>query len=420
MSEPTIICPHCQGEVRLTEAMAAPLVEATRKRFQRQIAEKDAAIELRESALRTREADLVAAQQGLDSLVTARVEEAREEIAVAEAERARKLAADELAAKSRAIADLEALAKERGEKLAEAQQAQAELMRKGRELEEAKQSLELTIEKRVQAALDAVREQVKSAMTQELGLKIAERETQIEGMRRQIEDLKRRAEQGSQQLQGEAQELQLEELLRAKFPIDLIEPVPKGDHGGDILHRVNGPLGEQCGTILWETKRTKNWSDAWLTKLRGDMRSARAEAALIVSQALPKGVDTFDYVEGVWVSHVRCAIPVAIAVRQSLIELAMARRSHDGQQTKMELVYAYLTGPRFRQRVEAIVEQFSDMQADLDKERKAMTRLWAKREQQIRGVVEATVGMYGDLQGIGGTRLQSIPGLELPLIETGN
>jgi hypothetical protein len=239
-------------------------------------------------------------------------------------------------------------------------------------------------------------------------------------MQRQIEDLKRKAEQGSQQLQGEVQELELEELLRSKFPMDSVEPVAKGEFGGDVLHRVFGPTGKPCGTILWEIKRTRNWSDAWLPKLRSDQRSAKAEVALIVSHALPKGVETFDFIDGVWVTSLRCAMPVAIALRESLIGLSAARQAGEGQMSKMELVYQYLTGPRFRHRVEAIVEKFSEMHADLERERKAMTRLWAKREEQIRGVIESTAGMYGDLQGIAGQTLQEIEGLELQLLDGPN
>ena len=171
--------------------------------------------------------------------------------------------------------------------------------------------------------------------------------------------------------------------------------------------------GSVCGSILWESKRTKNWNDAWLGKLRGDQRAAKAEISVIVSQTLPENVDTFHLIDGVWVTSPRCAIPVAICLRQSLLELATARQAGEGQQTKMELVYQYLTGSRFQHRIEAIVEKFSDMQSDLDKERKTMTRLWAKREAQIRGVVESTAGMYGDLQGIAGRTLQEIDGLSI-------
>jgi hypothetical protein len=187
--------------------------------------------------------------------------------------------------------------------------------------------------------------------------------------------------------------------------------------GGDLIQHVIGPGGQICGSILWEAKRTKNWSDGWLGKLREDQRAAKADVAMIVSHALPKGLQTFDQIDGVWVTEPRCAVAVAIALRESLIALAAARLAGEGQQTKMELVYQYLTGPRFRHRIEAVVERFSEMQADLDRERKAMMRLWAKREEQIRAVVESTAGLYGDLQGIAGRSLMEIDGLELPLLD---
>ena len=193
--------------------------------------------------------------------------------------------------------------------------------------------------------------------------------------------------------------------------------MPKGEFGGDALQRVVSPLGQVCGTILWESKRTKNWSDGWLTKLRDDQRTAKAEIAVLVSQVLPKGVENFDLVDHVWVTHPSIAIPVGIMLRQSLVELATARQASEGQQTKMEMLYSYLTGPRFRQRVQAIVEAFSNMKDDLDKERKVITKQWAKRDEQIERVMQATVGMYGDMQGIAGKTLQEIEGLEIKTLE---
>lgn len=275
------------------------------------------------------------------------------------------------------------------------------------------EKLDLTVETRVQEELDATRAQARKEAEDQLNLKVKEKEQTITSMQRQIEDLKRRAEQGSQQLQGEVQELELEELLNAKFPRDTIEPVPKGEHGGDILQRVIGPLGQSCGTILWESKRTKNWSDAWLAKLREDQRSAKAEIAVIVSQVLPKGVETFELIDGIWVTQPRAVLPVAVTLRHTLIEVASARQATEGQQTKTEMVYQYLTGPRFRHRVQAIVEAFSSMQEDLDREKKAINKQWAKREEQIGRVMQSTVGMYGDLQGIAGKSLQEIEGLDL-------
>jgi hypothetical protein len=204
------------------------------------------------------------------------------------------------------------------------------------------------------------------------------------------------------------------------FLFAVVQPVPKGQFGGDIVQQVFNSIGQLCGTFLWESKRTKNWSDGWLAKLRDDQRAAKADLALIVSTILPKGIDGFDLVEGIWIVEPRCAMPIPIALRQSLIELTTVRQAKEGQGTKMAIVYEYLTGPRFRQRVEAIVERFAEMHEDLDKERRTMTRLWAKREEQIRGVIDTTAGMYGDLQGIAGRTFQEIDGLEISMIPAGD
>jgi hypothetical protein len=421
MTEPTIICPNCKLEIKLTESLAAPLLDSTRRQFEQQLAQKDSDIAQREQVMRDREKQLAAAKQTLDQQVAdqvaAQLKQDRERIVAEESKKAKLAAATDLEQKAREVADLQEVLRSREAKLAEAQQAQAELLKKQRELDDAKRELDLTIEKRVQAGLTATRDQAKKEAEEEQRLKVAEKEQTIAAMQKQIEELKRRAEQGSQQLQGEVQELDLENLLRSRFPFDLVEPVPKGEFGGDVVQRVVAAGGQVSGAILWESKRTKNWSDTWLVKLREDQRTAKAEIAVIVSQALPKDVDTFDVVDGVWVTHPRAAIPVAAILRQSLLDVALARSASEGQQTKTEMVYQYLTGPRFRHRVEAIVEAFSTMQNDLDRERKAIMKQWAKREVQIERVMQATVGMYGDLQGIAGKTLQEIEGLELLALE---
>jgi hypothetical protein len=492
-TEPTIICPKCHAEIKLTESLAAPLIESTRREFKTQLAAKDAEVAARETALREGEDALAKAQESIDVQVADKVrgerakivaeeakkakialdadlqqkaqeivglqeivkerdaklveaqkaqaelarerrelEDAKQELELSVEERLRegreKIAADaekrvklalegDLQERAKELADLQEVLKERDAKLAEAQNAQAELIRKQRELDDAKRELELTVEKRVQEGLDATHERARKEAEEALGLKLSESQQTITSMQKQIEELKRKAEQGSQQLQGEVLELELEARLTSKFPIDNIVPVPKGEFGGDVLQCVVSPLGQVCGTILWESKRTKNWSDGWLSKLRDDQRTAKAEVAVLVSQALPKGVDSFDCVNGVWVAHPRAAIPVAMYLRQMLIEVSLARQSSEGQKTKAEVVYQYLIGPRFRLRVEAIVEAFSSMQDDLAKEKKAIMKQWAKRETQIERVMEATVGMYGDLQGIAGKSLQEVEGLSLPALE---
>jgi hypothetical protein len=417
LTEPTISCPNCKTDIRLTESLAAPLIAETRHRFEQQLAAKDQDIVRREAAISTQKSELAKEKAAFEERIAEKLTAERSRIAAEEAQKAKVRAAADLDEKAKELAELHAILKARDEKLKEAQKAQAAFLEKERALDDAKREMELTIQKRIGEGLDSERAKAKLEAEEALGLRVKEREEQIASMAKQIEDLKRKAEQGSQQLQGEVLELELESVLKAKFPFDTFEPVGKGELGADLIQRVIGASGAQCGTILWEMKRTKTWQEPWIAKLRDDKRRAQADLAIIVSTVLRKGVQTFDFVDGVWVSDFKCAIPVAIVLRQLLVDVAAARIAGEGQQGKMELVYEYLTGPRFRRRIEAIVEKFDEMQSDLNKERKATMKSWAKREAQIGAVLEATAGMYGDLQGIAGKALKEIDGFELLGIE---
>jgi hypothetical protein len=416
--EPILQCPHCKNDIRLTESLAAPVLEETRRHFQTLLANKDDEVFRKTEAVRLEREQLAKAREQLEDLIAKRLSTERNQLVAAEAKKAREAAAAELRAKEAEAAELRQALTANNAKLAEAQQQQAELMRRQRALDEEKRELDLTIEKRVQASIDEIRARAKQDADEAARLRVLEKDRTIESMGRTIEELKRKAEQGSQQAQGEVLELELEELLRGRFPTDLIEPVGKGELGADVVQQVNGAIGQPAGIILWESKRTKAWSDGWLAKLRDDQRRCGADIALIISQALPRHVEQFDLIDGVWVAHPRCAVPLAVALRQSLIKVSGSRLLQQGQQSKMEQVYQYLTGMKFRQRVEAVVEKFNDMHDDLDKERKFMNRQWAKRETQIVSVIESTVGMVGDLQAIAGKSMPEIPSLDMPLLES--
>jgi hypothetical protein len=418
--DPTINCPNCKSVIRLTESLAAPLIAATRRQYEEQLLQKDEEVATREQAVCEKEQQVADAKRQVNERIAEQVltqlKTERTRVVAEEARKAKTASAAELDAKTRELDELQEILKVRDGKLAEAQVAQAEYIRKQRELDDAKREIELTVETRVQNGLSEVRLTAKREAEDSLKFKVMEKDRTIASMQQKIEELKQKAEQGSQQLQGEVQEIDLENLLRAKFPFDSVVPVPKGELGGDALQHVNTTTGLPCGSILWESKRTKSWSDGWLSKLRDDQRKAKAEIAVLVSQVLPKGIESFDIVDGVWVTSPRAALPVATVLRHTLLQLSTARQIGEGQQTKTEMVYEYLTGPRFRHRVEAIVEAFSSMKEDLDRERKAIMKQWAKREEQIERVMSATVGMYGDLQGIAGKSLQEIEGLEFRLV----
>jgi hypothetical protein len=264
MAEPTVVCPQCKHEIKLTESLAAPLLETVRRDYEQRLAQKDADMAKREQSLNERTEAIEKAKATLDQQVAQKVQQERVRIGAEEQQKAKLAFGNDLDQRAREISTLQEVLKQRDVKLAEAQKAQAELIGKQRELDDAMRELDLTVAKRVQADLGSEREKAKKEAEDELKLKVMEKDQTITAMQKQIEDLKRRAEQGSQQLQGEVQELELEALLTAKFPRDTIQPVPKGEFGGDVLQRVVGPLNQICGTILWESKRTKNWSDGWL------------------------------------------------------------------------------------------------------------------------------------------------------------
>ncbi len=373
-------CPECGAEIKLEDTIAAPLIAAKEEEFA--------------AKLKT---EMAAAQKKASDQIKAELK-------------------DDLEEKAKQLEELKQLGKEREKKLKTAQEKEAQFLAKQRQLEDKERELNLTIEKRITSERDQIMKKVHAEVEQVQGLKLKEKDEQLLSMKRKIEELQKKAAQGSEQLQGEAMELHLEESLNAKFPHDRIEEIPKGISGADLQQHVTTPTGQPAGSILWELKRTKKWSNEWTGKLKTDQRNAAAEMAILVSETRPPGLDTFEFYEGVYVCAPRYALPLAMVTRQTLIAISKTRLAQTGQKDKMALVYDYLTGSQFKHRVEAICEQFQIMQTELTKERAAMGRLWAKREKQIQAVIDNTVGLYGDLEGIAGQSMPQIEGLELELL----
>jgi len=256
-----------------------------------------------------------------------------------------------------------------------------------------------------------VQEETAKIFGEEHRLKDAEKDKKLQDAIIANEELRRKLQQGSQQTQGEVLELHIEELLEMNFSPDTIEPVPKGVRGADVIQRVYNRRGDACGVIVWESKHTKTWSQSWIQKLKDNLRLAKGDVGVLVTDVLPKGVQNFATIDGVWVTTPLCALGLAMALRGQLIEVATTKLSAVGKNEKMEMLYRYLSGPEFKQRVEAIVESFVDMQKDLQTERRTAESRWSKREKQIQRVITNTAGMYGDFGGLIGTSLQSIPAL---------
>ncbi len=407
----TVICPNCKYEIEVTEVLSAQLRTQMQKEFEADIRKKEEAIGDREREVARAKEEVKKAQNNLDGLVSAQLAKERKQLSEEALANAREQVMLEIRDKDQQLSDANA-------KLMAAQEAELALRKERRELEEKTRTLELTVDRRLDEERDKIRDVAKKEAAEERQLKDAETDKLMSAMRAQIEELRRKSEQGSQQLQGEVLEITLEDLLRQHFPFDEITPVPKGVHGGDVIHIVRDATGAICGIILWESKRTKNWSDGWLPKLRDDQRAAKAQIAILVSVELPRDVTTFGHIDGVWVTSVSCAINLAHALRAGMLEVGAAKRALDGRHDKMEVLYKYLSGQEFRHRVEGIVEAFVTLREELETEKRATQRMWAKREKQLERATSQTAGMYGDLQGIIGATLPAIQHLEFPLLPT--
>jgi hypothetical protein len=368
--------------------------------------EKELAVRRKEREIDQLRSQLDQQKLELEQDLRRKMEAERAELIRQTRDKAKEELAIELKDRAAALAELQA-------KIQQASQKELTYLKEKRDLEEKLRNTDLEVERKLGDERKKVREQAMKELDEQHRLKLMEKEQQVEQLRRQIEDLKRSAEQGSQQAQGEVLEVALEQLLKELFPTDSVEPVPKGVRGADVIQRVLDETGLDCGVILWESKRTKHWSKEWLPKLRDDLRAVGASRSVIVSERLPEHVQHFGQVDGVWVASWACIHPVALALREGLVAVAKGRRALEGQHGKMELVYDYLIGQEFYNRVSGIVEAFMTMSRELDVERQAYQRSWAKRQKQIERVLVNTSGLYGDLQGIIGSTLPEIKGMSL-------
>ncbi|MCK5215079.1 MAG: DUF2130 domain-containing protein [Candidatus Omnitrophica bacterium] len=392
MNQEKIKCPECGHMIELSEAISHDIEDKVKSKFEQQI-----------QAIK---------KESQDAL-THKEEEFNLQLTKAKADLTAKAQKEALESVNLDLSDLKAQLDEKTKKLQGAEQFELKLRKKTRELEEKEKSLELEIMRKLDEERKSMEESLSKDFQEQHRLKDAEKEKQLSDMRKQIEDLQRKAEQGSQQNQGEVLELELEDVLKTEFPLDEIEPIGKGQRGADVLQIVKTQFGRVCGKILWETKRTKNWSDGWIQKLKDDQREAKADICVIVSEALPSGLSNFNQTNGVWVCSLQAYLSLAIALRVTLIQVASANLSQEGKNEKMEIMYKYLTGSEFRNRVEAIVESFVAMKSELEAEKRAIQKIWSKREKQIENVITHIGGMHGDLQGIVGSSLPTIKMLEL-------
>lgn len=301
--------------------------------------------------------------------------------------------------------------------LNEANRREVELRKQRTELEQKAKDIDLEVQRKLDEEKQRLEARVGDRIAESYRAKDAEKDKKLADTLAQVEELKRRMEQGSQQAQGETLEAELEEMLRTEFPFDIIDPVSPGVKGGDILHTVKTRSGVECGKILWEIKRTKAWSEGWIAKVKSDARNVKADICLIATEALPKDMvavgNSFGEYEGVWISSPRNCVPLVYALRSGLLKAAKERYLQEGKKDKASLVYDYLTGVEFKGRIEAIIDSYKVMKSDLDSEKRAMEKVWAKREKQIVLITSNLAGMHGEIEAIAAGELPAIATLQL-------
>lgn len=402
----TVTCPDCGSNFEPADAyrhLVQTEVDVELKKSREKLLEQ-------EKAIKSRQADLELKQKDFDGRVEAELKTKLQAVQ----EKANKEAKQEL---SLEMQDLKNQLLEKQKALSTSQTSELELRKAVREVEEKEKNLELEIQRRAQDQVDKEKTSILSGLEQDFNLKLLEKEKQIKDMQSKLEDAKRASLQGSQQNQGEAIEEDIENQLKLKYPTDTFDPVPKGVEGADLIQSVRNSVGEVVGKIVFEVKNTKSYSAEWVQKLSKDQRTLGADAAILVTKTMPKDSPPIFMVDGVFVVSLSIVVPFVSIVRRSIEDLSFARAVTQGQDEKMKLVYSYLTGPAFKQKIMSIVQAFELMKDQHESEKKYFKKMWSAREKMLDQVIDSAAGMYGDIEGIAGRVLPAIEAFDLPAIE---
>jgi len=406
MKNDSIKCPKCGNEIPVTELLTHQIRESVKSELETDILRREQSLSNKVVELASKEKQI----KDSESTINQKVEEllAMRSKEIESSAQIKAQADSQLQLKS-----LEEELEEKSNNLRKAEKTELDLLKKTRELKEKEQALELEVERKISEETASIKLAAINAYQEEHHLKDREKDKIISDLHKSLEDAKRKAEQGSMQTQGEVLELDLEETLASVFKFDVIEPVPKGVAGADVIQTVKNDMLKPCGKILWEAKSTKAWSNNWIQKLKDDQGKVGAEFAIILTEAMPPDIDDFGQIKNVWVTKKSLAIPLANVLREYIISLSYARKSTEGMSEKMQIIYQYIVGPEFRQKMETIIETFSGMNEQLTKEKRSMAKIWKEREKQIERVVLNTSEMFGDFKGLIGSDLSNIESLEL-------
>jgi hypothetical protein len=407
----TIECPNCGQEIDVNDVLHHQVEEALKKKYNAQLQQAQAKYEAQAKALTKDRALFLEEKKQHDQIIASGIEKGlKEKENVLKRQLKEKIEAEKL----EQINELQNELDEKSQKLKDFSKAQSEIARLKREKDELKDEIEARAELKISEKIAEEKLRIQKHANDRFSLKLAEKETVIHQLNEQLKEAQRKAEQGSMQIQGEVQELAIADWLVDNFPLDTIEEVKKGARGADCIQIVNTRAKRGCGTIYYESKRTKAFQNNWIEKFKADIQEKNADIGVIVTQAMPADMAQMGLKDGVWVCTFEEFRGLCFVLRDSIVRLSAAISSQENKGDKVIMLYDFLTGNEFRLQVEAIVEGFTQMHSDLEKEKRAMAGIWKRREKQIEKVLLNTSHMYNSIKGIAGAAVQPVPQLELP------
>ncbi|MGJ0359785.1 DUF2130 domain-containing protein [Aliarcobacter cryaerophilus] len=420
-TESSIKCPNCGELIDVNEILYHQLENEfkqknlnEKKKFEEEIALKRIEYKQALDMLKQKEEDIKEQKEKFDE----ELKKATKELVKQEKQKLQEeLKKEILEEQSESIALLKKELDEKSNQVKELNTAKAQIEQLKRDKEEMESAIMAKAQFALNEQLKIEKEKIQKTVDDQNELKLKQKEEQLEQLKKQLQDTQRKLEQGSQQLQGEVQELAIEEYLQNKYPFDSIEEIKKGVRGGDCIQTVHTREIQNCGKIYYESKRTKDFQKSWIEKFKADMREKGADIGVLVTEVLPKELDRMGLIDGVWICTYEEFKGLSSVLRESIIKINQAKKSEENKTDKMSLLYGYLTSTEFKMQIEAIVEGFTQMQSDLDSEKRSMQRIWKQREKQIEKVLDNTIGMYGSIKGIAGNSIGNVKALELPYSE---
>ena len=405
-----IKCPNCGTSIDVQDILSHQLEDKFKQEFQEQLQAEKKKFATEFDSLNQEKAAFEEKKKQENELFKERLEkQLREDRKALEEKLKTKLAEEQ----SDQFQTLQKELNEKSEQIKELNRTKAEIEKLKREKGELKEAAEAEAQKRLNETLLGEKEKIRKVEEERNELRFKEMQKQLEDQKKLTEEMKRKQEQGSMQLQGEVQELAIEEWLMAEFPLDTIEEIKKGARGGDCIQIVNTRSIQNCGTIYYESKRTKDFQPSWIEKFKADIREKGANIGVLVTEVMPSNMERMGLKDGIWICNYDEFKGLCAVLRNQIVQVNMAVGSQENKGDKMHMLYDFLTSGTFRMQVEAIVEGFTSMKTALDSEKRAMARIWKEREKQIDKVVTNTIDMYGSVKGIAGNAIQPVKALEL-------